>query len=373
LTEESGAGARTPAEWGQQYALRRASYVALTDYLHDLSGKLLTQAGLDISHVEKRTKTVRSFVGKLERKGEKYDDPLTGVTDFAGLRIITYYDDDVARAAEVVKSMLDVDHERSIDKGQALDPDRFGYDSVQFIVRLGDDRKHLPECKEFADLVAEIQIRTVLQHAWAAISHKLAYKSPREAPAVLQRRLYRLSALLELADEQFISLRDETGKLAQSYSERLEGGQLDLPVDPSSLQAYFDGTGARDRWFERAISLGWGEHDWSEERIDRDRSDLLRVLGAAGIETIEQLDELLRDADRWGSELLAGIVGRARERRGGISLGADDVLALLVLAARVDEPSDLGEEIWADDLWETFSEAIHDVRDRGLAPDREPS
>jgi putative GTP pyrophosphokinase len=62
--------------------------------------------------------------------------------------------------------------------------------------------------KQYADIRAEIQVRTALQHAWSAVHHKLEYKSSTEAPPELRRRLFRLSALFELADEQFSELRD---------------------------------------------------------------------------------------------------------------------------------------------------------------------
>ena len=50
---------------------------------------------------------------------------------------------------------------------------------------------------------AEIQVCTLLQHAWAAISHDRLYKSSFHAPKKLERQLHRVSALLEEADDEF--------------------------------------------------------------------------------------------------------------------------------------------------------------------------
>lgn len=58
-------------------------------------------------------------------------------------------------------------------------------------------------------------LSTVLQHAWATISHKLDYKSEVDVPRELRRSLFRLSALLELADKEFVDLRRRTEELQE--------------------------------------------------------------------------------------------------------------------------------------------------------------
>jgi len=44
-----------------------------------------------------------------------------------GLRIITYYREDVTRVGEILKKEFQIDATNSVDKAAALDPDRFGY------------------------------------------------------------------------------------------------------------------------------------------------------------------------------------------------------------------------------------------------------
>lgn len=101
-----------------------------------------------------------------------------------------------------------------MDKAAALDPDRFGYLSVHYTASLSPARRKLAEWRPYADIRAEVQFRTALQHAWSAVQHKLEYKSSIEAPRELRRRLFRLSALFELADEQFSELRDDRARIA---------------------------------------------------------------------------------------------------------------------------------------------------------------
>jgi hypothetical protein len=88
------------------------------------------------------------------------------------------------------------------------------------------------DCKFLKDLKAEIQIRSILQHAWAEIEHDLGYKSKYSIPFNLRRRFSRLSGLLELADEEFNNLRAELRK----YKEKIEDSEyIDKYIDKISL------------------------------------------------------------------------------------------------------------------------------------------
>jgi GTP pyrophosphokinase len=96
----------------------------------------------------------------------------------------------------------------------------------------------LGEWKPFDGLKAEIQVRTIGQHAWAAISHALQYKREQDAPVNVQRRLARLAGLLELVDDESEALRaasqTEAGRVLQIF----EGGNLNVPLDFSIVNAY---------------------------------------------------------------------------------------------------------------------------------------
>jgi putative GTP pyrophosphokinase len=56
-------------------------------------------------------------------------------------------------------------------------------------------------------MVCEIQVRTVLQDAWAIIQHHLVYKQESQVPRTLQRKLNSLAGLLETADYQCERIR----------------------------------------------------------------------------------------------------------------------------------------------------------------------
>lgn len=277
----------------------RPLFVDFTTAIERLLHQLLTEASIPYVQIEARTKEIPNFIAKLRRKDSKYEEPLAEVTDLAGVRIVLYYLDDVERVGELIEKQFTLDSENSIDKSAALDPDRFGYLSVHHIVRMSSAREGLPEWKRYAGLCAEVQVRTVLQHAWAAISRKLAYASVREAPRDLQRSLNRLSALLELADDQFLDVRSARDAIEEQYDLEVERGNLDLEVDDSSLESYVREAGLEDRVSQLAREAGSpparDEPDYMLEAQQQGIRDLLVVLRDQGVDRIAELDQRLDD------------------------------------------------------------------------------
>ncbi len=177
------------------------------------TNRLISEAGLKVHYVTARVKRPQSLAEKLKRKPGKYH-ALANITDLVALRIITYFESDVGLAARLVEENHTVNWEHSVDKSKMHDPDRFGYMSVHYVVRATSD---IPELAEFAGAQFEIQIRSILQHAWAEIEHDLGYKNREAVPREVQRRFYRLAGLLEMADEEFMSLH----RLARDYGATL--------------------------------------------------------------------------------------------------------------------------------------------------------
>jgi putative GTP pyrophosphokinase len=133
---------------------------------------ILKEHGIDVLSVAYRIKDFDSFWGKIERKG--YEKPFQQIEDICGLRIICPYTSDLDSIAEIIKSEFDVSE--SVDKADLLEPDKFGYRSHHYIIRLKKSWLEAPNYRGLANLKAEIQARTILMHAWADIQHKLVYK-----------------------------------------------------------------------------------------------------------------------------------------------------------------------------------------------------
>jgi putative GTP pyrophosphokinase len=255
---------------------------------------LLDGAGVVLHRVEARAKSVDSFREKITRAGKHYDNPLADVTDLCGVRVIVYYLSDVDKVGELIANQFRVDSARSIDKRQELGVDRFGYLSVHFIVKVSKARAKLPEWREFSEMAAEIQVRTVLQHAWAAIEHTTQYKSEGVIPKELRRRLHMISALLEAADEGFQQLREERGELVRDLGEKMAADNYDIPISIDSI-----GLIRRAPAIHRIV-----EHINSLENLEyRDSNNfsdvLVEHLQGDGITTVQDLADVFeRNADK---------------------------------------------------------------------------
>ena len=97
-----------------------------------------------------------------------------------------------------MKTIFDVDEANSSDRSKVLKEDKVGYKSVHIVEKLGKQRADLVEYKGIYDLKFEIQIRTVLQHAWAELTHDRSYKIDVVLPPHIQRKINLHAGLLEL-------------------------------------------------------------------------------------------------------------------------------------------------------------------------------
>jgi hypothetical protein len=114
-------------------------------------------------------------------------------------------EDKVEKISKILRTEFNVITEE--DTKQRLSPQEFGYRSTHFILTIKESWLNAPNYRDLKDLKVEFQVRTILMHAWAEIEHKLAYKSESQVPDAFKRKLYRLSAKFEEADEQFEELR----------------------------------------------------------------------------------------------------------------------------------------------------------------------
>lgn len=322
---------KTPAEWAADYERRIADYRAFAKLMYDLLKRMLDGKQIGVAHIERRTKTAASFAEKIVRKN-KYDDPLTEVTDLVGLRIILYDPADCMAVGELIGEEFSVDIANSPRSSVEDDPTRFGYVTHHYVVRLNPDRSASLEYSRFAEYQAEIQVRTVMQHAWAAVDHKIRYKAP-DLPADLRHRLLRLNALIELADQEFGALlaggRDQISAYARSVSQ----GEYEVSLDALSLAAFLEATGADRRWADAALHLGY-----NRPIVDRlDSTVLLRTMAELEIKDLRSLQEILAAADEWGIDVLEEVLNvtlagrKPNDKFAGILAYREDVLNILLL------------------------------------------
>jgi putative GTP pyrophosphokinase len=239
--------------------------------------------------VTSRVKDRASLSGKLTRSGKHYES-LFHVTDIVGIRVITYFDDELDRIGDLIARHFVVDRERSVDKRKALDVTQFGYLSLHFICSMTQQRLALDENTHCSGLVCEVQVRTILQHAWAEIEHDLGYKAGVEVALPLRRRFSRLAGLLELADGEFTRLRDDITAYANEVREKLVSDPADVRIDEVSLREFLTTDPASTALDEKMANFSSATLDPMGPRFD---SHLAEELRDAGIETIAQLKSAL--------------------------------------------------------------------------------
>lgn len=187
----------------------------------------LFESGIRVAAVESRVKEKSSLIGKLEFKGDKYKS-LADITDILGFRVVTFYPDDVDKVASAVERLYEVDWDNSVDKRKLHDIDSFGYLSLHYVCQIPETAYRM-----------EIQMRTLLQHAWANMYHDTGYKSGVEIPKEYIRNMNRLAGMLELADEQFSQIRLELTDYRRRMQTLVASGKLDdAQIDGETFRSY---------------------------------------------------------------------------------------------------------------------------------------
>lgn len=206
--------------------------------LQSLLNTLVRDAGISVHTLESRVKNRKSLDAKIVKK-DKYKS-IDDITDVVGIRIISHYANDVDKIAEIVEEEFLVDKENSIDKRATLEPDRFGYLSLHYIINLNDKRTKLKEYAPYKNIKAEIQIRSILQHAWAEIEHDIGYKSSNGLPNEVRRYFSRLAGLLELADDEFVKIRKSITARQEEVADAIKDGHSDVSLDVVSLAEFLN-------------------------------------------------------------------------------------------------------------------------------------
>ena len=238
--------------------------------------KALLRSGLIVTTMEARVKTEGSLTGKLALKGAKYAT-LADITDLVGARIVTFYTDDVDRIASMAEKLFEIDWANSVDKRKLHQLDSFGYNSLHYICRLpGYDYRF------------ELQMRTTLQHAWAAINHDTGYKSGIEIPREYMRRMNRLAGILEMADDEFSRIRTELTDYRRRVHTLVQNGKLDdVLLDGDTFRSYLQ-LGTLDILNKRIAAINQAEIQ------DAPFAQYLSVLTALNCNTLGDVDRLIQ-------------------------------------------------------------------------------
>jgi ppGpp synthetase/RelA/SpoT-type nucleotidyltranferase len=223
----------------KKYLEEYANYQLLCREIAYILEKELKKAGIEFSAVTNRVKSLESFAEKIFRK--KYEDPLKGITDIAGTRVVYLYRNDFKAIEKILRSAFEVIEK--VDKIADQGVDRFGYGAIHFLLKLGKTSSGA-RYDDLKNYVCELQVRTVLQDAWAVIDHHLVYKHESGIPSKLKRKLNAMAGSFELADSQFDNIRTERESYLKKIkkmrvSKQLLGQEINYDTVNTYLQQRF--------------------------------------------------------------------------------------------------------------------------------------
>ena len=272
----------------EQYRSLLPVYSEMAEIIPEKLKGFFDDAGLIVAAVEHRVKTEGSLTGKLQLKGSKYSS-IYDITDIIGIRVITFYIDDVDKVASVLERLFEIDWENSVDKRKAHETDSFGYLSLHYICRIPEKSYSDPEHPEINKIRFEVQMRTVLQHAWANMNHDTGYKSGVEIPKVYLRNLSRLAGMLELVDDEFSRIRRELADYRRKVQQLVASGNLsEVELNGDSFRSYLT-IKPFDRLNRRIASINQAEVQ------DVDMSNFLPLFQAMRFTSLGDIQNMIKD------------------------------------------------------------------------------
>ena len=291
----------------EEYREHLPQFEQVKNQVLSLLKEVFEEAGLIVASIEGRVKTEGSLAGKLELKGSKYAS-LQDITDIVGVRVITFYIDDVDKVASAVDRLFEIDWENSVDKRKAHEIDSFGYMSLHYICRT-----------EGFPYRFEIQLRTVLQHAWANMNHDTGYKSGVEVPKEYLRNLSRLAGMLELVDEQFSQIRSDLTDYRRRVQALVASGNLDeVQLDGDTFRSYLQ-LKPFDKLNKRIAAVNQAEIQ------EVSLMPYLAVFKAMGCKTLGDIDNLIKKYREGGYQIACYQIGLTDLDIISSSLGPQDL------------------------------------------------
>ncbi|MHC4051367.1 GTP pyrophosphokinase [Bradyrhizobium sp. 25ACV] len=151
--------------------------------------------------VKARLKAEDSLLQKAFHRGKEYQSPYDEIEDKVGIRYVVLLGSEVKKIDDAILSVNDWIAEKARDyvQEQMLRPYEFDYQSLHYIVRsrnlINFESVEIP-----ADTPCEIQVRTLLQHAYSELTHDTIYKPNVQATPSLKRSAAKSMALIEASD-----------------------------------------------------------------------------------------------------------------------------------------------------------------------------
>lgn len=238
-----------------------------------------------IQRIRTRLKRPESVVDKILRLPDSFihglsEDSLHRMHDLIGIRIIVYFLSDLAIVDKEIRNSKDF--EVSVDpvpkayvfEGRlasnlnldifTLEAKQSGYVSLHYLLQL----RPIHYNNDFEPIWFELQVRTLIEDAWAEIEHLLGYKPQKKTLAFVKDEFRILSNSLQAIDQHFDLLSKQLLE-HQSTSSFKE----DFPLNPENFPAVLS-----------EVGLNCGQ---------REIFGMIKLLYSRGIKTVHDLRSLL--------------------------------------------------------------------------------
>lgn len=278
--------------------------------------------GLNHHDVQFRVKSPASTAEKMSRRDQdgrlKYPGGLEKLDDLIGVRVILFVESDIDAMAIALASQFtcldDEDKTAIMRKNGGI-----GYAGRHLTLQIPLENAPL-NCTHFAGRRFEVQIRTILQHAWAEFEHDIRFKGSSGGNAEISRAFTMASTLIELADQQFVNIADTLKRLQAEGA--LEPVPEEKALDAGSLQSVLT------RAFPMYRNSKETQYDW-----------MVMVLSANGIDTVAAAEDWLKSFD---PQRLARLM-EYRFNPGQVRV-ADDLLLQTFGESHVDATKSVGSD-----------------------------
>ena len=286
-------------EIGIRYVESLKLYEEYAARIRNLIQDLVEVEGVEFYAIEGWAEPPAELLQMLSTLEEK---DLAGV-DLVTIRVLLRFPADVLRIESLIKSEFDVDPSRSLPSNSRVlkDPGRFGYPAVVYILSLSQSRSTLKEWEKYKDLNFRLELRTLLQEAWATILPKVSQTVGRESEEEFTRELFLLGAMLEKADKGFLTLRDEIKSealLVPPSAKKPEQVTAETVfTDEELYQLFRDDPSLLGKWNANAIEAGFPEFTPDAQYLRESFTYLCKILHASGIDTLSEFRRFLSDMD----------------------------------------------------------------------------
>ncbi|MGO4383200.1 GTP pyrophosphokinase [Specibacter sp. RAF43] len=256
-------------------------YEAAAEAIRNTILARLRDDGLNHHDVRHRVKTPKSVQEKLDRLDEdgnrRYPGGPENLDDLVGERVILFVESDINAVAIALTSQF-ICHDDEDKTAVIRKIGGIGYAGRHLTLEVPADNPPVG-CEAYGGQRFEVQIRTVLQHAWAEFEHDIRFKGTSGDNAEISRAFTMASTLIELADQQFVNISDILKRL---QSESAAGAAAEQQVlDSYSLQLVLD------RVFPEYPRSKAAQYDW-----------LVDILAANGVTTVSAAEDWLTSVDQ---------------------------------------------------------------------------